>query len=61
MSQPITQQEVKSYRPSMFRSSAQKYERDLKRHTEQRWRLVACTVAGCDIFGHPWLTATYER
>ena len=62
MSQPvISQQEVKSYRPGLFRSSYQKYEHDLKRHTERGWRLVSCTVAGRDIFGRTWLTATYER
>lgn len=62
MSQPvIPQQEVISYRPSMFRSSSQKYERDLKRHTESNWRLVSCTMAGRDVFMRPWLIATYER
>jgi len=30
---------VKSYRPGMFRSSYRKYERDLKRHATQGWRL----------------------
>ncbi len=62
MSQPITsQQERKSYRPGLFRSSYRKYEHDLKRHTEQGWRLVSCTVAGSDIFLRVWYTATYER
>ena len=59
---PITPlQEVKSYRPSMFRSSYQKYEQDLKRHIERNWRLVSCTVAGRDLFMRLWLTATYEE
>jgi len=62
MSQPATlRQEVKSYRPGMFRSSYRKYERDLKRHATQGWRLVSCTGAGRDIFLRIWLTATYER
>jgi len=62
MSQPTTtQQECKSYRPGMFRSSYRKYEHDLKRHTEHGWRLVSCTVAGSDIFSRVWYTATYER
>ena len=56
-----TQQERKSYRPWLFRSSYRKYEHDLKRHTEQGWRLVSCTVAGSDIFLRVWYTATYER
>ena len=61
-SQPTTtQQECKSYRPGMFRSSYRKYEHDLKRHEEQGWRLVSCTVAGRDIFARIWLTATYKR
>ncbi len=45
----------------MFRSSYRKYERDLKRHATQGWRLVSCTEAGRDIFLRIWLTATYER
>jgi hypothetical protein len=62
MQQPTTtQQECKSYRPGMFRSSYRKYEHDLKRHAEQGWRLVSCTVAGRDIFLRVWLTATYKR
>ena len=62
MPQPTTtQQECKSYRPGMFRSSYRKYEHDLKRHEEQGWRLVSCTVAGRDIFLRVWLTATYKR
>ncbi|HEX9131729.1 MAG TPA: hypothetical protein VF844_05515 [Ktedonobacteraceae bacterium] len=62
MPQPTTtQQECKSYRPGMFRSSYRKYELDLKRHTEQGWRLVSCTEAGRDIFLRIWLTATYKR
>ncbi len=62
MSHPtLLQQEVKSYRPGLFRSSYQKYEQDLKRHTKRNWRLVSCTVAGRDIFLRLWLTATYER
>jgi hypothetical protein len=62
MPEPITtQQECKSYRPGMFRSSYRKYGRDLKRHTEQGWRLVSCTEAGRDIFLRVWLTATYKR
>jgi hypothetical protein len=56
-----TQQECKSYRPGMFRSSYRKYEHDLKRHAEQGWRLVSCTVAGRDIFLRVWFTAIYER
>jgi hypothetical protein len=56
-----TQLECKSYRPGLFRSSYRKYEHDLKRHSEQGWRLVSCTVAGRDIFGRVWLTATYKR
>jgi len=56
-----TQQECKSYRPGMFRSSYRKYEHDLKRHAEQGWRLVSCTEAGRDIFLRVWLTATYKR
>jgi hypothetical protein len=62
MPQPTTTQHAcKSYRPGLFRSSYHKYEHDLKRHTEQGWRLVSCTVAGRDIFARVWLTATYER
>jgi len=62
MSQPtISQQEIKSYRPGLFRSSQEKYERDLKRHTDQGWKLVTYTLAGRDIFAHQWFTATYER
>jgi hypothetical protein len=62
MPQPTTtQQECKSYRPGMFRSSYRKYELDLKHHTEQGWRLVSCTEAGRDIFLRVWLTATYKR
>ncbi len=57
----ISQQEVKSYRPGLFRSSSQKYEHDLERHAERDWRLVSCTVAGRGIFLRLWLTATYER
>ena len=56
-----TQHECKSYRPGMFRSSYRKYEHDLKRHEEQGWRLVSCTVAGRDIFLRIWFTAIYER
>ena len=59
--QTTTQQASKSYRPGLFRSSHRKYERDLKRHVEQGWRLVSCTVAGRDIFARIWLTATYKR
>ncbi len=62
MSQPTTpQQEVKSSRPGLFRSSYHKYEHDLKRHSAHGWRLVSCTQAGRDIFLRIWLTATYER
>jgi hypothetical protein len=62
MSQPITtQQELKSYRPGMFRSSYRKYEIDLKRRAEHGWRLVSCTMAGRDIFLREWFTAIYER
>ena len=62
MSQPVTpQQEVRSYRPGLFRSSSRKYEHDLKRHSEQSWQLVSCTKAGRDIFLRIWLTATYKR
>ena len=56
-----TQLECKSYRPGMLRSSYRKYEHDLKRHSEQGWRLVSCTEAGRDIFARVWLTATYTR
>ena len=59
--QTTTQQASKSYRPGLFRSSHRKYERDLKRHVEQGWRLVSCTEAGRDIFLRVWLTATYKR
>jgi hypothetical protein len=62
MPQPTTtQHECKSYRPGMFRSSYGKYGHDLKRHSEQGWRLISCTEAGRDIFARVWLTATYER
>src|SRR5260370_34285010 len=62
MLQPATpRQEVKSYRPGMFRSSYRKYEHDLKRRATQGWRLVSCTEAGRDIFLRVWLTDTYER
>lgn len=62
MAQPvISRQEVKRYRPGLFRSSYYKYEHDRKRHAEQGWRLVSCTVAGRDIFARLWFTATYER
>ena len=62
MPQPTTtQQECKSYRPGMFRSSYRKYEHDLKRRATQGWRMVSCTEAGRDIFLRVWLTATYER
>lgn len=62
MPQPATaRQEVKSYRPGIFRSSYRKYEHDAKRHATQGWRLVSCTEAGRDIFLRVWLTATYER
>jgi hypothetical protein len=62
MPQPTTaQQECKSYRPGMFRSSYRKYKHDLKRHEEQGWRLDSCTEAGRDIFLRVWLTATYKR
>jgi hypothetical protein len=56
-----TQLECKSYRPGLLRSSYRKYEHDLNRHSEQDWRLDSCTVAGRDIFGRVWLTATYKR
>lgn len=57
----IPLREVKSYRPTLFHSSYQKYERDLKRYLERGWRLVSCTVAGRDLFTRLWLTATYEE
>lgn len=62
MIQRVTpQQEMKSYRPSIFRSSYRQYEHDLERHVTQGWRLVSYTTEGRDILLRIWFTETYER
>ena len=61
MSTSTSKQEVKVYKANMFGYASGNYQRDLKKHVKQGWKLVSCTETGRDWVGRVVLTAIYEK